>query len=160
MTTWLLRHGVFSVSTSTLSVKRVAWNGAGPSAFTATAQRDAARTIRSLERGFIPALLREPGMVVVRALAGRGFRLLTRTHAHRVALKVIRGGAYVTENQVRMFRREAQTLARLVHPNIASIYDSGRTSDGQHFFCMELVHGEPLAFSGSEPRAGCSRVMR
>jgi len=60
-----------------------------------------------------------------------------------VALKVIRGGSFVTETQVRMFEREAQTLARLRHPNIAAIYESG-AADGQHFFSMELVRGEPL----------------
>ena len=38
-----------------------------------------------------------------------------------VALKVIRGGAFVDEAQVRMFQREAQSLARLKHPGIAAI---------------------------------------
>jgi tetratricopeptide (TPR) repeat protein len=35
-------------------------------------------------------------------------------------------------------------LARLAHPNIASIYQAGRTEDGQHFFTMELVSGRTL----------------
>src|SRR5262245_20356171 len=61
-----------------------------------------------------------------------------------VALKVIRGGAYVDDHAVRQFRREAQALARLKHPGIAAIYESGRTEDGQHFFAMELVRGETL----------------
>ena len=61
-----------------------------------------------------------------------------------VALKVIRGGAYVDDHAVRLFRREAQALARLKHPGIAAIYESGRTEDGQHFFAMELVRGETL----------------
>src|SRR5262245_16828153 len=61
-----------------------------------------------------------------------------------VALKVIRAGAYVDEHAVRLFRREAQALARLKHPGIAAIYESGRTDDGQHFFAMELVRGETL----------------
>ena len=61
-----------------------------------------------------------------------------------VALKVIRGGIYVDENQVRLFQREAQTLARLKHPSIAAIYESGRTPEGEHFFAMELVRGESL----------------
>ena len=61
-----------------------------------------------------------------------------------VALKVIQGGRYVDEHQIRLFEREAQALARLKHPGIASIYESGRTSDGQHFFAMELVRGEAL----------------
>src|SRR6516162_1341358 len=55
----------------------------------------------------------------------------------RVALKVIRGGKLVDELQLRLFRREAQTLARLIHPNIAALYEAGRTDDGQHFFTME-----------------------
>ena len=62
----------------------------------------------------------------------------------RVALKVIRGGRLVDEVQLRLFRREAETLARLAHPNIAAIYEAGATRDGQHFFTMELVKGQPL----------------
>lgn len=62
----------------------------------------------------------------------------------RVALKVVRGGQFVTELSVRMFQREAETLGRLKHPGIGAIYESGRTEDGQHFFAMELVRGENL----------------
>jgi WD40 repeat protein/tRNA A-37 threonylcarbamoyl transferase component Bud32 len=62
----------------------------------------------------------------------------------KVAVKVVRGGQLVDEHQVRMFQREADTLARLKHANIAAIYESGRTEDGQHFFAMELVRGETL----------------
>ncbi|MGD2109865.1 MAG: serine/threonine-protein kinase [Phycisphaerae bacterium] len=61
-----------------------------------------------------------------------------------VAIKVIRGGEFVDEFRVRLFEREAQTLARLKHPAIAAIYEAGRTDAGQHFFAMELVHGIPL----------------
>jgi serine/threonine protein kinase/Tfp pilus assembly protein PilF len=61
-----------------------------------------------------------------------------------VALKVIRGGCSVDVNQVRMFQREAQTLASLKHRSIAAIYELGRTDMGQHFFAMELVRGETL----------------
>ena len=62
----------------------------------------------------------------------------------RVAVKVVRGGQFVDERRVRMFEREADTLARLKHPNIGGIYESGRTEDGQHFFAMELVRGDTL----------------
>jgi serine/threonine protein kinase len=62
----------------------------------------------------------------------------------RVALKVLRGGRLADEMQLRLFRREAQTLARLIHPNIAALYEAGRTNDGLSFFTMELVRGEPL----------------
>jgi len=62
----------------------------------------------------------------------------------RVAIKVVRGGEFVDDVRVRMFQREAETLARLKHPDIGAIYESGRTEDGQHFFAMELVRGETL----------------
>jgi len=62
----------------------------------------------------------------------------------KVALKVVRGGQFVDDDRVRMFQREADTLARLKHPNIGAIYESGRTDEGQHFFAMELVRGATL----------------
>lgn len=61
-----------------------------------------------------------------------------------VALKVIRGGYSVDDSHVRMFQREAQTLASLKHRSIAAIYELGRTDMGQHFFAMELVRGPTL----------------
>ncbi len=62
-----------------------------------------------------------------------------------VALKVIRGEASVDEGHVAMFRREVEVLARLEHPLIARLYESGRTPEGQHFFAMELVRGATLS---------------
>src|SRR5215510_6496326 len=42
------------------------------------------------------------------------------------------------------FKREAQVLALLNHPNIAAIYGLER-HDGRHFLVLELVEGETLA---------------
>ena len=61
-----------------------------------------------------------------------------------VALKVLRRDHMVDEYHTRMFQREAETLARLKHPNIAAIYESGHTDDGHDYFAMELVQGETL----------------
>ncbi len=61
-----------------------------------------------------------------------------------VALKVIRACGAVTDHEAKLFEREAQALARLKHPGIAAIYESGRTPEGQHFFAMEMVRGETL----------------
>ncbi len=61
-----------------------------------------------------------------------------------VALKVMRGGAYLDELSVKLFQREARALARLKHPAIAAIYEAGRTEEGEHFFAMELVRGRAL----------------
>ncbi len=62
-----------------------------------------------------------------------------------VALKVVRGVELVDDMRLKMFEREAATLARLDHPNIGRIYESGRTQDGRHFFAMELVRGPILS---------------
>lgn len=62
----------------------------------------------------------------------------------RVALKVIRRDHVVDELHVRMFHREAETLARLKHPNIAAIYGSGHNDEGHDYFAMELVRGLTL----------------
>ncbi len=61
-----------------------------------------------------------------------------------VAVKVVRGGRVVDQHVLRLFEREVQTLARLRHPNIAAIFEVGRTAEGQQFFAMELIRGVPL----------------
>ena len=62
----------------------------------------------------------------------------------RVAVKVVRGGPAAEELPAKLFQREVDILARLQHPNIGAIYESGRTEDGQCFFAMELVRGRTL----------------
>jgi serine/threonine protein kinase len=76
----------------------------------------------------------------------------------KVALKVILGGRHVDATTVRRFEREAESLARLKHPGIASVYESGCTDDGQHFFAMELVPGRPLSDVLRDEGAASSRV--
>lgn len=61
----------------------------------------------------------------------------------RVAIKVLSRHA-TSESTVQRFRRERQILADLHHPHIASLLDGGVTSDGQPWFAMQYVDGEPL----------------
>lgn len=61
----------------------------------------------------------------------------------RVALKLLRTG-FTSENQTRRFLAERQFLATLNHENIARLLDGGVTGDGQPWFAMEYVKGQPI----------------
>lgn len=62
---------------------------------------------------------------------------------HLVAIKVIRSGV-LSDALKQRFDRERQTLAQLIHPNIARLYDGGQTSDQNPYFVMEYVDGMPI----------------
>jgi serine/threonine-protein kinase len=63
-------------------------------------------------------------------------------HGRSVALKVLRPDLAATLGPDR-FRREIQTAARLQHPHICTVYDSGE-SEGHLWFTMPFVRGESL----------------
>ncbi len=95
------------------------------------------------------AIGRKIGAYEIKSVLGYGgmgvvYRAL-QTQPHReVALKVISGGAHSSPYQVKLFRREVRSLARLHHQGIATVYDAGSTDDGHHYFAMELIEGRPL----------------
>ncbi len=60
-----------------------------------------------------------------------------------VAVKVVKRGMD-TEEVLRRFADERQTLAALDHPNIARLIDAGATPDGRPFIVMEFVEGLPI----------------
>ncbi len=61
----------------------------------------------------------------------------------KVAVKMLHANYATDEAFVQRFRREAQAAANLTHPNIVSIYDTGK--DGGHYYIvMELVEGRTL----------------
>jgi tetratricopeptide (TPR) repeat protein/predicted Ser/Thr protein kinase len=70
--------------------------------------------------------------------------------ARRVAIKVLRPGAGGDEAHARMLR-EAQTMARLTHPNVLTVYDVGSFGDGV-FIAMEYIEGRTLRAWLDEPR--------
>jgi serine/threonine protein kinase/WD40 repeat protein len=61
-----------------------------------------------------------------------------------VALKMLLPATLSWPEHQERFRTEAETLARLNHPNIVPIFDIG-TAAGQPFFTMEYVPGPSLA---------------
>jgi len=63
-------------------------------------------------------------------------RILERT----VAVKVLAEHLSDDERFVARFRREALAVAKLVHPNIVQVYDTG-IDEGRHYIVMEYVEG-------------------
>lgn len=82
-------------------------------------------------------ILGEGGMGIV-------YEAQQRDTNRRVALKVIRTRS-VQDKVRKRFQREAQILAKLNHPGIATIYESGTADDNRTpFVAMELIDGVPI----------------
>jgi serine/threonine protein kinase len=61
-----------------------------------------------------------------------------------VALKVQRAGGFASQEEIERFLREARSAARLKHPSIVSLYDTGQTSDGICYLVCEYIEGVTL----------------
>jgi len=94
------------------------------------------------------------------AIAGRyrlegrlGFGGMSTVHVatderleRRVAVKLLAEHLADDPTFVSRFQREAQAAARLVHPNIVQVFDSGQDEgSGQYFIVMEYIEGSSCA---------------
>ena len=68
------------------------------------------------------------------------FRATDTILERTVAVKVLAEHLSDDERFVARFRREALAVAKLVHPNIVQVYDTGIDS-GRHYIVMEYVRG-------------------
>lgn len=66
--------------------------------------------------------------------------------SRKVALKILPAFAIGSLENTRRFRLEALAASKVVHPNVAHIYEFSSISDdsGRHFIVMEYVAGETL----------------
>lgn len=62
----------------------------------------------------------------------------------RVAIKLLPRETSLDEAFVQRFQREARALARLQHPGIVAVFQSGTAQDGRLYFVMEHVDGTTL----------------
>jgi serine/threonine protein kinase/WD40 repeat protein len=76
-----------------------------------------------------------------------------------VALKMILSGQLASPEDVQRFYIEAESAARLDHPNIVSIYEVGAHND-QHYFSMKLVDGGSLSKRVAELRENPREAAR
>ncbi len=107
-----------------------------------------------------------PGYRIIREIGSGGmavvYEALQERTGRRVALKVVQRWGANNKRRIRLFRREIDSLARLDHPHIATLFDAGQTPSGDHFFAMELVRGATLAehMARESRRAGRSAWIR
>ena len=81
-----------------------------------------------------PELIGEGGM-------GRVYRAHDPHLDRPVAIKLVRVRQPLADLRL---RHEAQTMARIDHPNVVQVFDAGRLEDGQTFLAMQFVAGHDL----------------
>jgi serine/threonine protein kinase len=88
------------------------------------------------------------------------YEALQESTKRTVAVKVLSGGTYATEAAKRRFQREIEIVAQLRHPNIVSIFDSGRTPDALLYYVMEFVDGMQLDQHVREKKLSLDEVLQ
>ena len=74
---------------------------------------------------------------------GRVWQAVQLSTQREVAMKFMGKGQFVTDKARQRFEREVELAARLEHPNIARVYDSGLHRGG-YFYAMEMISGQDL----------------
>src|SRR5689334_8959129 len=81
--------------------------------------------------------------ILGRGAMGEVWHATDLTLNRRVAVKLLQTDQ-AAEGDTARFRLEAQTAARLNHPNVVAVYDFG-SHHGRHYLVMELIDGHSLA---------------
>jgi serine/threonine-protein kinase len=76
---------------------------------------------------------------------GRVYRAEQSVLGRTVAVKIIHPHLLSDENSAARFLTEARAASQLNHPNSVSVFDFGKTDDGQPYLVMEFLRGKDLA---------------
>ncbi|MFO1484535.1 MAG: family 16 glycoside hydrolase [Verrucomicrobiaceae bacterium] len=96
----------------------------------------------------IQALLPQYEVIEVLGLGGMGAVYKARQKSLRrlVAIKILPPG--IVDNELKFrerFQHEAETMAKLSHPGIVSVYDFGEAGEGLLYIVMEFIDGADVA---------------
>lgn len=81
---------------------------------------------------------------------GRVYQAEQSVLGRTVAVKIIHPHLLSDENSAVRFLTEARAASQLNHPNSISVFDFGRTDDGQPYLVMELLRGRDLSLVAHE----------
>jgi serine/threonine-protein kinase len=88
-----------------------------------------------------------PGYEVLETLGAGGMGVVYRARQTKlnrvVAVKMLLAGGYAGDRELERFKREAEAVAALRHPNIVQVYDAGE-HDGFPYFAMEFMDAGTL----------------
>jgi len=107
-----------------------------------------ARVVDEWQRWRAPSLPDDvPGYRIIGEIhrGGQGvvYQAVQESTDRTVAIKVMRAGAFAGPSEKLRFEREIQILARLKHPNIVTIHDSG-VAGASAYFVMDYIDGDQL----------------
>src|SRR5688572_3717748 len=90
------------------------------------------------------------------------FLALDTVLERRVAVKLLAEHLAEDEDFVARFRREALSAAKLQHPNVVQVFDSGKDEDSErHYIVMEFVEGPSCAdLMREEKELGVEQAVR
>ncbi len=99
------------------------------------------------DRAESPPNLQVPGYLLLGVLGQGGMGVVYKAQqvqlGRLVALKMILSGSHAGRQDRERFRTEAESIARLQHPNIVQVYEVGE-HEGTPFFSLEFCSGGSL----------------
>jgi serine/threonine protein kinase len=99
-----------------------------------------------------------------RGAMGIVYEAIQISTGREMAIKVLQNFHETSQESVKRFRREAQTVSTLKHPNIVTLFDYGMMEDGQPYIVTEFLQGLNLAQvlkeTGGLPPEACSPIIK
>ena len=84
---------------------------------------------------------------IIEKIGNGGMAIVYKAKCHvlnrYVAVKILKDEFTTDSEFIRRFNTEAQSAARLTHPNIVSMFDVGN-EDNLYYIVMELIQGKTL----------------
>jgi len=104
-----------------------------------------------------------PGYRIQREIhrGGQGvvYQAIQESTRRTVAVKVLTEGPFASERDKSRFEREVQILARIDHPGVVTVQDTGAVA-GCHYFVMDYIAGQPLDVWAASKKRDPREIVR